>query len=140
MMYALSKFKAFARKVIRLSSRVSQEEIDNEARVVASIKSLGGHENIIEILDHGWLSGSFNVYYIDMELADLTLATYIDYHDAKPSTLNIDIMATVSPVFLRKDCTLSQRMGNMWAIGTHIAPGLEFMHSHGHVHRDLKPS
>jgi serine/threonine protein kinase len=27
----------------------------------------------------------------------------------------------------------------MWAIGAHIASGLEFMHTYNHVHRELKP-
>jgi hypothetical protein len=58
---------------------VADEDINNEARVVASLREQGGHENIIAILDHGWLEGSFKVYFIDMELGSCTLAEYIEY-------------------------------------------------------------
>ena len=133
--------KVFARKVLHLSSRVPKEDIENEARVIDSIIKNGGHKNIIAIMDHGWLKGRFGVYFIDMELADWTLADYVDYLDKdQPSALDIDKMISEDAVFVHRGCSFQERIRNMWTIGSHIVGGLEFMHFHGHAHRDLKPS
>ena len=133
--------KSFARKLIRLSTRIPEEDIQNEARVVDAICKNGGHENIVGILNHGWLRGSLNVYFIDMELADLTLTDYIRYLGGSTSSaIDIHAIQSSSPVFIRRDCPFKERIHNIWIIGLHIAKGLEFMHRHKHVHRDLKPS
>lgn len=132
----------FARKVVRLVGRgIGQTDIRKEVLAVSSICATGGHKNIIEILDHGWLKGQDNVYFIDMELADFTLADYIDYHSDSPSKSSIafDAMPFSIPVFVQRECSFQQRIRNMWAIGSHIAAGLEFMHEHNQVHRDVKP-
>ena len=42
----------FSQKIIRLTPRVSQREIDNEVGVVTSISG-GGHKNIVTFLQHG---------------------------------------------------------------------------------------
>jgi serine/threonine protein kinase len=100
--------------------------------------------NIIRVLDHGWLTGSLDVYFIDMELGDFTLADYIDYiHDRRPnlSKAIIDsLVSSTNPAFVPGKCPVHERMENVMVIGNHIAQGLEFMHSLHHVHRDLKPS
>ena len=131
----------FARKIIRLAGKVSEVDIKNEAAVVSSISAKGGHKHIINVFDHGWLKGSFNVYFIDMERGNFTLADYIAYHgDASTSSIDFDVMQGSSPLLLARGCTQDQRLNNAWAIAGHIAEGLEFMHMHSHVHRDLKPS
>lgn len=135
----LLTLKAFARKVMRLSHRVTEDDIKNEARAVSFIREQGGHQNIIGILDHGWLRGMFKVYFIDMELGQFTVAEYIDYFKGI-KTPNPDIdFPMCFPYLVRSDCTIDDRIRNMWAIGKHIAGGLNFMHSSGIVHRDLKP-
>jgi hypothetical protein len=58
-----------ARKILRLSHRVTEVDIDREARVVELIRNNAGHRNIIQVLAHGWLKGSYKAYFIDMELA-----------------------------------------------------------------------
>jgi serine/threonine protein kinase len=138
----LTSMKRFARKLIRLSTRVPEADIKNEARVVSSIRAKGGHEHIINILDHGWLKGALHVYFIDMELGTLTLADYIDYFSCdKPLPTNRDASSLfVTPVFVNRECSPSARLQNMWTIATHISRGVEFMHFNEHVHRDLKPS
>ena len=81
-----------------------------------------------------------NVYFIDMELGDVTLADYIDYHRDGSSAINFEPNLFSNRTFIRKDSSLSKKMQNMWTIGCHISGGLEFMHSLELVHRDLKPS
>ena len=123
-----------------MSHRVPESDILNEASVVSSIRGHGGHEHIIEVLDHGWLKGSFKVYYIDMELGSMTLADYIDYfRGANLPTVDIDLLEC-QPVVSRRCCLLPEKMQNMWIICSHIAKALEFLHYHRYVHRDLKPS
>ena len=131
----------FARKLVRLAGKVSEVDIKNEAAVVSSISAKGGHKHIITVFDHGWMKGSVNVYFIDMELGDFTLAEYIAYHgDASTSSIDFDAMQGSSPLLVARGCTQDQRLNNAWAIAGHIAEGLEFMHMYSHVHRDLKPS
>jgi serine/threonine protein kinase len=127
-----------------LSRRILAEDIANEARVVSSLRENGGHMNIVRVLDHGWLTGSLDVYFIDMELGSFTLADYIDYiHDRGPNLSKAiinSIPPSTDPAFVPGNCPVHERMENVMAIGYHIAQGLEFMHSLHHVHRDLKPS
>lgn len=97
-------------------------------------------QNIIEILDHGWIKSYFNFYYIDMELCDLSLRDYIDYHQLKKeSFFDANTMQATTPVFTQRHRTVLEKFQNMWMIGLHIARGLEFMHAHKQVHRDLNP-
>lgn len=123
-----------------MPGRAEEADVNNEASVVSSIHKQGGHENIIEVFDHGWLQGSGRVYFIDMELADFTLAEYIAYLGgaANPS-IDFDAIQD-SSVFGKKACSSTTRDSNALAIANHIAQGLEFLHMHHHVHRDLKPS
>jgi serine/threonine protein kinase len=96
--------------------------------------------NIVRILRHDWLVHRLHVYYIDMELCSLTLADYIkgSRHAPGPPEL-VRSIRTSFPAFILND-RVEMKMLNMWAIGLHIAKGLEFMHSHKHAHRDLKPN
>src|SRR5271154_203538 len=106
----------FARKLVRLAGRASEADIKNEAEVVSSIRAKGGHKNIIQVFDHGWLKGSVNVYFIDMELGAFTLAEYIDYHGSGvKSSIDFDAIQASMPVFLPRNCTMNQRIHNMWA-------------------------
>jgi len=70
--------KPFARKLIRVSNAIA-EDVKNEVKVVEALRKKGTHPNIIEILNHGWLETSGKVYFIDMELTNVTLTDYIDY-------------------------------------------------------------
>lgn len=131
----LANEETFARKVIR-SSEIRRQDIDREANNIAKLLEYGEHENIVRILDYGW---ALNFYFIDMELCDFTLRDYIKYHGDGGSIGFIDANLS-APVLATKDCSFLERVHNMWAIGSHIASGLEFLHSHKHVHRDLKPA
>ena len=131
--------QVFARKLIRLAGKVSDRDIRNEAHIVSSIQESGGHENIIRILDHGWLKRSVNVYFIDMELCDFTLDDYIRTMNSNESSFDIDQRNSFTFALVSKNCSLPEKWLNTWTIGSHIARGLEFMHTQNQVHRDLKP-
>ena len=82
----------------------------------------GSHENLIEIYHHGWLTPDH--YYIDMEFCHANLADYI-----------------ANPPFARFDpsCGPEALCNNVIPILDDIARGLEYIHKHNQVHRDLKP-
>jgi serine/threonine protein kinase len=131
----------FARKIIRLSGTVGKADVQNEAQAASLIIVHGGHGNIVTILRHGWLRFSFNqCYYIDMELCEFNLHDYVNYHYSRPTiVIETNIAPSLSPAVVRKDGLITERMQNIWTVATHIARGLEFMHSYKLAHRDLKP-
>jgi serine/threonine protein kinase len=135
--FSLLTVKAFARKIVRQIGQVTKSDIENESRVVKLLMENGGHENIVTILSHGFIQ-SFDYYYIDMELCDMTLKDYIDYW-AGSKELPLETSLDLAPSVICNDCSLLLQMRNVWAIASQIAAGLEFMHSHHQIHRDLKP-
>lgn len=120
----------FARKLIRAFAATTEEDIQNEVKVIAKICT-SGHPNIINVLDHGPL-GSFGFYFIDMELCDVNLHDYINGKRAEKWIKE--------PLFVVQSCSSMLRMRNLWTIMRHIANGLEFIHENGYVHRDMKPN
>jgi serine/threonine protein kinase len=129
-------FQVFARKIIR---NVTEADIANEITVIEFIKSVNGHKNILEMFFHGWFKGAFRVYYIDMELAQTTLMEYIAAFRTRTSPFNF-LNSALEPEFLSSNCTVEDRILNVWAIRKHLADGLVFLHGHGYAHRDIKPS
>lgn len=129
----------FARKLVRVSNEAIKIVL-NEVRVLSSLQEGGGHPNIVNILKHGWLGDVGGIYFIDMELADLTLSQYISYtFDRESFPIEITPTHLFKTALAHRDCSDIERLRNIWTIGIHIASGLEFMHAQGHVHRDLKP-
>jgi serine/threonine protein kinase len=132
--------KLFARKVMRVN-KSNVEDVENEKKVLDSLLSKGRNDNIIEVLNHGWLETLGKVYFIDMELAEYSLADYIDYvfHDkAIPPHLSPGEQSVLN-LARKRDARLLNHLSSTWSIGSQIANGLAFMHEAGHVHRDLKP-
>jgi len=138
----LTQRKVFARKLIRVNFSVPVEDVEQQIKALNSLYREGGRrDHIIEVLRHGWLTGTIEkFYFIDMELADLSLDQYIDYvfHN-KPLPSDVSFGQSFDPVFSSKHCTAVQRLRTVFAIGSQIAKGLEFIHQIGFVHRDLKP-
>jgi serine/threonine protein kinase len=127
--------KVFARKIM-VVTQANEEDVENEKRALDTLIRNGHHDNIIDIMKHGWLETVGQAYFVDMELADLSLADYIKYvfRDGPVSPLNF------SPAFTNRYCSKTERLKVTFIIGSQIAQGLEYMHQHGQGHRDLKPA
>lgn len=98
----------------------------NGVLAIEKIRERGAHPNIVNIIRFG----DFQEYYfIDMELCDLSLKTYI--HRRDPSKESVPIFITDHPPPLK--------VQQIWKIMRHIANGLKFIHSIDLHHRDLKP-
>ena len=107
--------------------RITSEDVENETRAIRKLCRRDTHPNIIEVLRLGELPGS-PYYYIDMELCDLTLTDYI-YKDSPD----------VIPRFIRNVSSSLKEM-QIWNVMKQIVSGVEFIHRHNEVHRDLKSS
>jgi ankyrin repeat protein/serine/threonine protein kinase len=112
-----------------LGSIVTEEDIDHEAEAVTTLCT-AGHANIVSVLGQDWLETGQH-YYIDMELCDINLETYIQNR----SSINLPFH---NPVFVSEDSGL--HVSNLWTIGSHISQGLAFIHERNFSHRDLKPA
>jgi hypothetical protein len=112
--------------------------VDNEAKATTAIQQIGGHTNVIKFFEHGWLRGESRVYYIDMQLADITLSDYIVCF----KTNQVPSQPIHEPEFMHPSDALpfDARLVNSMEICRQIASGLQFLHSHECVHRDVKPS
>ena len=72
----ISKFKTFARKLIRPWAGISQSVIDNEVRAINKLCRCR-HPNIVQVLGYGWLKADGAFYFIDMEVCEISLEKYI---------------------------------------------------------------
>lgn len=93
----------FARKLIRPFGAVTGEDIENEARAITKPYGYRAMRNIIDVWRHGWLPGA-SVYYIEMELCSMTLATHIELSN-RHNSVNSD--ANLSGISLAADRILS---------------------------------
>jgi serine/threonine protein kinase len=105
--------------------------IRNEERAMLKLCN-GTHPNIISVIKLGLFQHLSHFFFIDMELCDLSLREYL-YPNA-----NTNYSAIGLPPFL-KDLPQSSKATHIWNIMKQISAGVEFIHSEGEVHRDLKP-
>jgi serine/threonine protein kinase len=112
--------------LVRLGGGNTLEEILNEERAVVKL-SQSGVKNIVAVLQFGFLENSPNYYFLDMELCDINLGSYIlgELPTEIHASFNVDA---------------SNRMVQVWKIMLDICNGVKFIHDHQEVHRDLKPN
>ena len=101
--------------MIRLGASSKVADIDNEVKAITELCS---HPNIITVFQYGKLDMT-SYYYIDMELCAFSLAEYIN-----KSAAPVESRSTTFEV---------------WNIMSQLISGVQFIHSMGEVHRDLKP-
>lgn len=119
---------------MRLGGVITEEEIANEIRAVLKL-CRGTHENIIEVLGHGKLNNT-SYHFIDMELCDFNLESYIDtLWSPVPDDEKANLDGTMNVKFQNPNF----RMRYIWIIMHQIACGVAYIHSQKEVHRDLKP-
>jgi serine/threonine protein kinase len=95
------------------------DEIKNEIQAVEKLCHRKENPNLVITFRTGLLEGT-PYYFIDMELCDYDLETYIS--DGKLYELK-----------------QSARAPQVIRIMKHITNGIAFLHSQNQVHRDLKP-
>jgi serine/threonine protein kinase len=108
---------------------ITQDHINNEIRASVKLCKTGAHKNIVAVFDLGNLPNTI-FYFIDMELCDMNLDTYI-YSRSTPKLVD------KIPYFF--NATATERAAQIKNIMLDIANGLVFIHDHNEVHRDLKP-
>jgi serine/threonine protein kinase len=124
--------KTFARKLLRPLGQITAADIQNEIRAVGKICTAGAHTNIVAVLRVNKLPRSSFVY-IDMELCDFNLYSYIQ------GTLTSELLSKVPHLFLDDYSTPKQKISQACQIMTDIMKGVAYIHSLDEVHRDLKP-
>lgn len=109
---------------------LTKEDIDNELHAVSNI-CRSPHRNIVAVLKFGKLPNS-HYHFLDMEFCDFNLDSYIlrNWHESVKQKV---------PYFVEVDNSLRSGTGEIYEILRDITTGVEYIHSHGYVHRDMKP-
>ena len=132
--------QVLARKVIRCTNSAMKSAVENEARVLSDLLAGGNAPNIVKVFCHGFLRGHANLYFIDMQLCDFTLADLLDHRRGIIGSTADSGPQAAAHAFPDTNMTPIGMALFTWTIGLHIASGLIFLHNHGIVHRDLKPT
>jgi serine/threonine protein kinase len=111
---------------------VNAEDVRNETRAVIKLCQPGSNSNIVSVLRHGRLVNS-PYFFLDMELCDLNLETYIQRKWTEALRHNV-------PQFSNVDILESRlKLAQVWNLMKDIANGIAYVHQHQEIHRDLKP-
>lgn len=108
------------------------EDVRNELRAIGKLCNPGGNSNILSVFGWGMLPDS-PYCFIDMELCDFNLETYI-LREWEPS------MEVTVPDFTNfEHLKPSHKLAQLLTIMRDIANGVAFIHLLDEIHRDLKP-
>jgi serine/threonine protein kinase len=121
--------KCFARKLIRLFAGISTRDIENEIRAVKKLCK-NGHPNIVQVFQLGKLEADGGLYFIDMELCDVSLDRYIR-GETSPYLVNWTVV--------REQAIREAKPTEVLWIANQILDGLIFIHKQKEVHRDISP-
>jgi serine/threonine protein kinase len=106
---------------------VTKEDVDNEIRALKKLCQ-NGHPNIVQVFEYGQLNPDGAVYFIDMELCDVSLEKYLQ---------GAEIDDAISWETVRKQDEIPSHAYN---ILQQILNGLIYIHCLGEVHRDISPA
>lgn len=123
------KEQVFARKFIRVAGQVNEQTVLDAGHIIDVLRT-PGHENLVQVLYHGWLPQDSSFYFIDMERCLYDLDQYIQEGSTQLSQ------------FMSEDGSETQflkRFRFTMDIAKQIANGLAYMHARNEIHRDLKP-
>lgn len=119
--------QVFARKLIRVSGVITEDNILKEARQIDKIRRIG-HKQIVHIIDHGRLPRDPSFYFLDMEV-------YLNSHIQSGKTALIRDARQSG-----KELSIVNRFKTTLRVASHIADGLSFLHRLDEIHWDLKPT
>jgi len=114
--------------------------VENEAAVISQVCIPGQSNTVVEVYDHDWLPGvDSSYYYVDMEYCPQTLEERI-HGTAKYKSFGenraIDSPSRAGAVIEAiREFVHEQTLD----ILENICSGLQYLHQHGLVHRDVKP-
>jgi serine/threonine protein kinase len=120
---------------MRMNFGLRPEDVEREVGALRALCMSLDHPNIVRVYDHGRFRTSA-IYYIDMELCNINLHEYI--HGNRPNHLAYDAHGNV-PFIEKENGWSTLKLSNIWLIICQLANGLDFIHSKGYTHRDLKP-
>jgi len=105
--------------------------VRQETRAIHNLCEKGTHPNIVGVFSHGWMTNDRG-YFLDMKLCYMNLEDYI-VGGRKGASIQLQY---IDPNFA------TGKLGclNIWRIVEDITGGLEYIHSNGELHRELKPS
>jgi serine/threonine protein kinase len=142
--------QVFARKILRLFGQVTEQDIENEAKAVSSLCTNGECKQIVEVLQHGWLTKDHSYYFIDMEYCQETLEDRLrSFSKQAPVTTTMGAeqkeaqtpksLPSVSELFNGTEWTGYDGWGSLLDALNDILLALDYIHKKKFVRRDLKP-
>jgi serine/threonine protein kinase len=115
--------------------------VENEAAVISQVCKPGQSNTVVEVYDHDWLPGfDPSYYYVDMEYCPETLEERI-HGTVKRNTFGGEYHAIDSPSMAGVVAGAKHEFfyEQAFDILENICSGLQYLHQHGLVHRDIKP-
>jgi serine/threonine protein kinase len=123
----------FARKLLHIPS-LTPDVVEKEKRAIRKLCGPRIHRHIVDLFRAGNLRYSAHVF-IDMELCDQSLADSIRIYKQA-----LHVPRAIYLRYLNRIDSFASPELQIWDIREQIAGGLEYIHGHRQVYRDLKPA